>query len=321
MPAKVIVSLGPLPEQRLNLLRQQFDVVPWTEADPIPTETLQEWSQGSHGILCTVDTLIPASLLAGGSSLQAISTISVGVDHIDVAAATAAGIPVGHTPGVLVDSTADLALSLMLASMRRIVEADNFIREGGWQTGTAVRFPMGTDLCRATVGVIGLGPIGQAVVKRLHAFGAKVIAWNRTPREIPGVEAVSLDELFRRSDIVTVHAAATPETHHLVSAERLAAMRDGATLINTARGSLVDEAALIKELESGRLRAGLDVFEIEPLPSDCPLLGLRNAVLAPHVGSATAATREAMWERAMINLIAGLSGESMPFCANPEVYA
>ena len=319
MSSKVVVAL-PLPEAVMGILQAQFDVIVPDEGEPLTEPVLKRLAQDADGILCSVGNPIPASVLSAGSRLKLISSISVGVDHIDMEAATAAAIPVGHTPGVLVDSTADMALSLMLASTRRIAEADKFIREGGWQAGWTTGFFLGSDISRSTVGVIGLGPIGQAVVKRVQAFGAHVIAWNRTPRELPGVEAVTLDELFKRADIVTVHAAATSETRHLVSAKRLASMRDGATLINTARGSLVDESALINELDSGRLRAGLDVFETEPLPSDSPLIGLNNAVLAPHLGSATAATRQAMMERALGNLVAGLTGEPMPFCANPAVY-
>lgn len=304
----------------MGILQAQFDVSVPDEGEPLTERALKRFLQDADAILCSVGNPIPASVLSAGGTLKLISSISVGVDHIDMEAATAAGIPVGHTPGVLVDSTADMALSLMLASTRRIAEADKFIREGGWQAGWSTGFFLGSDISRSTVGVIGLGPIGQAVVKRVQAFGAHVIAWNRTPRELTGVEAVTLDELFKRADIVTVHAAATPETRYLVSAERLASMPDGATLINTARGSLVDESALINELDSGRLRAGLDVFETEPLPSDSPLISLNNAVLVPHLGSATAATRQAMMERALGNLMAGLAGKPMPFCANPAVY-
>ncbi len=319
MLPKVVVTV-PLPDAVIQMLEQRFDVRVWTESDGTPESSLAVWARDADAILCSVGYPVPGSVIECARKLKVISSVSVGVDHIDVAAATAAGIPVGNTPGVLVDSTADMALALMLAVTRRIAEADQFIREGGWQAGWSTGFFLGTDLSRATVGIIGLGPIGQAVARRVQAFGAKVIAWNRSPRTVDGVEPVSLDELFAQADIVSVHAAATSETQHLVSAKRLAQMKDGAILINTARGSLVDEQALINELDSGRLRAGLDVFEQEPLPVDSPLLKLNNAVLVPHLGSATAATRQAMMERAMANLTAGLGGEQLPYCANPEVY-
>ena len=244
----------------------------------------------------------------------------MGVDHIDLAAATAAGIPVGHTPGVLVDSTADLAVGLMIATTRRIAEADRWMRTGQWSKGWQSDLLLGSDLSQATVGIVGLGPIGEATVKRLHGFGCGILGWNRTPKSIEGVEMVDLDDLFARCDIVSLHTALTPDTVQIASRSRLASMRAGATLINTGRGALVDEAALVEALSSGRLNAGLDVFEAEPLPADHPLLSLDNAVLLPHVGSATFSTRMAMVTRALENLQAGMSGEPLPFCANPEVY-
>lgn len=320
MPQKIIVTL-PLPEAAMFPLREHYEILAWSEQSPMPESILLDWARVADGVLCSLGTRIDDVVLQAGESLKVISSISVGVDHIDLQAATRAGVPVGHTPGVLVDSTADMALSLMLAVTRRVAEADAFMREGGWQSGWSTGFFLGTDLSQATVGIVGLGPIGQAVARRVQGFGAQVVAWNRSPREMPGVEMVDLDTLFERADIVSVHAALTPDTRHLVSAERLARMKDGAALINTARGGLVDEQALINELDSGRLRAGLDVFEQEPLPLDSPLLGLRNAVVTPHLGSATAATRQAMMERALTNLVAGLSGERLPFCANPAVYS
>lgn len=317
---KVVVTL-PLPDAALAPLREHFQVLAWEHSEPMSAETLAARLGDADGVLCTLNSGFDAALLAANSHLKVISSVSVGVDHIDLEAATAAGIPVGHTPGVLVDSTADMALSLMLATTRRIAEADRFIRDGGWTSGWSAGFFLGTDLSRATVGLVGLGPIGQAVAKRLQGFGARVIAWNRSPKDVPGVEMVDLDTLFTESDLVSIHAALTPETHHLVSADRLASMKDGAILINTARGGLVDEGALITELHNGRLRAGLDVFEQEPLSPESPLLGLDNVVLVPHLGSATAATRQAMVRLALGNLIAGMTGQPLPHCANPGVYS
>jgi len=317
---RVLVTL-PLPEPVMVSLAQDYTVQEWSESHPIPSTRLIEWLADCDGVLCGLSTHFDQSVFQGVHLPKVISSISVGVDHIDLAAATARGVAVGHTPGVLVDSTADLALGLMLAVMRRLVEGDTLIREGGWQSGWSTGFFLGTDLSRATVGLVGLGPIGQAVARRLQGFGARVIAWNRTPRNLEGVEMVDLDTLFSMADVVSLHTALTDDTRSLVNRARLAQMRDGSVLINTARGGLVDEQALAEELANGRLRAGLDVYQEEPLPLDSPLLGCREAVLAPHVGSATAATRLAMLERAMLNLAAGLRGETLPFCANPEVYA
>ena len=319
MKPKCVITLD-LPEDIVAPLKGHYDVMAWAKADAIPEAHLQEWLGDARGLLCALSTPITASVIARAEQLKVISTISVGVDHIDLAAATAAGIPVGHTPGVLVDSTADLAVGLMIATTRRIAEADRWMRTGQWSKGWQSDLLLGSDLSQATVGIVGLGPIGEATVKRLRGFGCDILGWNRTPKTIEGVEMVDLDDLFARCDIVSLHTALTPDTVQIASRRRLASMRAGATLINTGRGALVDEAALVEALASGRLKAGLDVFEAEPLPADHPLLSLDNAVLLPHVGSATFSTRMAMVTRALENLQTGMSGEPLPFCANPEVY-
>ena len=319
MKPKCVITLD-LPEDIVAPLKGHYDVMAWAKADAMPEAHLQEWLGDARGLLCALSTPITASVLAGAEQLKVISTISVGVDHVDLAAATAAGIPVGHTPGVLVDSTADLAVGLMIATTRRVAEADRWMRTGQWSKGWQSDLLLGSDLSQATVGIVGLGPIGEATVKRLRGFGCGILGWNRTPKAIEGVEMVDLDDLFARCDIVSLHTALTPDTVQIASRSRLASMRAGATLINTGRGALVDEAALVEALSSGRLNAGLDVFEAEPLPADHPLLSLDNAVLLPHVGSATFSTRMAMVTRALENLQAGMSGEPLPFCANPEVY-
>jgi glyoxylate reductase len=313
-----VISLD-LPEDIVAPLSDQFDLLTWSGREAMPEATLQKWLADAEGLLCALSTPITASVIATAEQLKVISTISVGVDHIDLAAATAAGIPVGHTPGVLVDSTADLAVGLMIAATRRIAEADRWIRTGQWSQGWQSDLLLGTDLSQATVGIVGLGPIGEATVKRLRGFGPTILGWNRTPKTLQGVEMVDLEDLFRRCDIVSLHTALTPDTLQIASRKRLASMRSGATLINTGRGALVDEKALIEALASGRLRAGLDVFESEPLPADHPLFSLDNAVLLPHVGSATFSKRMAMVTRALENLRAGMSNQPLPFCANPEV--
>ena len=317
--SKCVISLD-LPEDIVVPLRDQYELLMWSGRDAMPEATLQNWLYDAEGLLCALSSPITESVMHTAKQLRVISTISVGVDHIDLNAATRAGIPVGHTPGVLVDSTADLALGLMIALTRRIPEADRWMRSGQWSQGWQSDLLLGTDLSDSTVGVVGLGPIGKATVRRLRAFGCRILAWNRSLKEIEGVEIVSLDEVFARSDIVTLHTALTAETTHIASRSRLASMPTGAALINTGRGLLVDERALLEELQAGRLKAGLDVFEVEPLPSDHPFLSLNNVVLLPHVGSATASTRLAMVTRALENLHAGMSGERLPFCANPQVY-
>jgi len=319
MKSRILITL-PLPATVLDGLSQKFDLQVCDES-PMPSGQIAQWAQTSDAILCSLGTSITGDLIRANPQLRTISSISVGVDHIDMDAAMAAGLPIGHTPEVLVDSTADLALALMLATTRRIVEADRFVRQGQWSADWSTDFFLGSDLSRATVGIVGLGPTGLAVAKRVNAFGAKVIGWNRTERTVPGVRNVALSELFAEADIVSIHTAATPETRHLVSAQRLALMKPGAVIINTARGSVIDESALITALLKGKIRAGLDVYEQEPLAKDSPLLAMENVVLMPHLGSATAATRQAMMERAHANLVAGLEGKPLPWCANPEVYS
>jgi glyoxylate reductase len=251
-------------------------------------------------------------VLERASRLKIISTVSVGVDHIDVDAAAERGVVIGHTPGVLTDSTADLTLALMLGVGRRVAEGDALIRSGAWSEGWKPNLLLGTDLSAATVGLIGLGPIGQAVAARLKGFGCRVIASNRTRRPLQGVELVDRDTLLSTADIVSLHTALTPETAGMLGRKELALMKDGAILINTARGALVDETALIDEIKSGRLRAGLDVYTEEPLPLDSELRELPGCVLLPHVGSATERTRRAMFELALENLFAGLQGRDLP---------
>ena len=319
MKQKCVVALA-LPDEIVARLKARYDVVAWAGPEAMSQAKLIDALNGAQGLLCALSTRLTAEMMDHAPELRVISTISVGVDHIDIAAATRRGIPVGHTPGVLVDSTADLAVALMLAPPRRVAEADQWVREGQWTQGWQSDLLLGTDISQATVGLVGLGPIGEAVARRLRGFGCKLVGWNRTPKAVDGVESMALDQVFETADVVSLHTALTDETRHIASRERLALMRPGATLINTGRGPLVDESALIEALASGRLRAGLDVFCNEPLPADHPFLTMRNVVLLPHVGSATLSTRNAMVRRALENLDAGMSGEPLASCANPAAY-
>jgi len=316
--SELVVVTVPLPEPVLGWLGSRYALKIWDQTTQISEDLLAEWVQPAHGVLCSVGTPVTKKVIEAAPALRVISTISVGTDHIDLASAHHCGVPVGFTPDVLVDSTADMAVALMLAVTRRVPEADRFIRNGGWHAGWSTGFFLGTDLSRATVGIIGLGPTGQAVATRLRGFGSRLIGWNRTPRVVEGVELTDLETLFGRADIVTLHTASTPDTYQLVNAARLAAMRDGAILINTARGALVEESALARELASGRLRAGLDVFAEEPLPQDSLLMQLDNVVFTPHLGSATGPTRQAMIERALENLSAGMTEEALPWQVKSE---
>ncbi len=312
-----------LPGAALATLADEVALEVWPGPGAPPRPVLARATRDAEGLLCLLTDRIDAGLLGGCPRLRVVSSCSVGVDHVDLAAATARGIPVGHTPGVLTETTADLTFALLLAAARRVPEADRFVREGRWtpERSWEPDLLLGRDLHGAVLGIIGLGAIGRAVARRAQGFGMEVLGWNRTPREVPGVERVPLPELLAASDFVSLHVARSPETEGLIGARELARMRREAVLVNTARGGLVDEAALAAALASGRLAgAALDVFTHEPLPPDSPLLSAPRLVLAPHIGSASVATRSRMAELAVANLRAGLRGERLPHCANPEVY-
>lgn len=305
-----------LPGDGLARLEKVARVEIWPGPGAPPPDALRRGCADAAGLLCLLTDRIDAELLSQSPALRIVSSCSVGLDHVDLAAASARGIPVGFTPGVLVDSTAELTLALMLAAARRVVEADRFVREGGW-TSWQPDLLLGRDLQGATLGVIGLGAIGCAVARRAVALGMRVVGWSRSSHtSLEGVERVALDALLAGSDFVSVHVALAPETRGLLDAAAIARMRPGAILVNSARGGIVDEAALVQALERGRLAgAALDVFEREPLPRDSPLLRAPNLVLTPHIGSATAATRERMADLAVDNLIAGLEGRPLRHCA------
>ena len=318
-----VFSTSRLTGNVLQPLQDVCDLDVWDNDKPVPRAVLSERLAGCDGLLCLLTNRIDAELIDAHPGLRFVSSMSVGVDHVDVAALSRRGIPLGHTPGVLVDTTADLAVALMLAAARRIPEADRFVREGRWDPAMPWHPGMfvGKDIAGSTVGILGLGAIGQAVATRLRAFGARVIGWNRSPRQLEGVESVGLDVLLEQSDFLSIHVALSEETRNLLGDDAIAAMKPGAVLINTARGGIVDEVALASALKSGHLfAAGVDVFSREPVAEDNPLLGLSNVVLAPHIGSASERTRGRMAALAVENMVAAIRGEPMLHCANPEVY-
>ena len=301
-----------LPGEALKRLAGAHEVEVWPESMPPPPEELRARAPQLEGLLTMLTDVDPA-LIDAAPRLRAISNYAVGLDNVDLEAATARGIPVGNTPGVLTDSTADLALALMLGIARRLTEGDAYVRRGEWRTWDPSLL-LGRDLHGATVGIVGLGRIGKAVARRLEGFDCELLHTSRRG----GVE---LPELLARSDFVTLHAPLTPETRALIGDEALSAMKPTAYLINTARGPLVDTGALTRALHVGAITgAALDVTDPEPLPGDHPLLHAPGLLVLPHVGSATHATRERMAEMAVDNLMAGLACERMPNCANPDVY-
>ena len=267
---------------------------------------------------------IDAELLAAAPKLSAISQMAVGVDNVDLGACTARGIPVGHTPDVLTETTADTAFGLLIAAARRFREGVEDVLDGRWGEWDPVAL-VGHDVHGSTLGVVGLGRIGKAVARRAAGFRMRVL-YNKRSRdhlaeEDLGVEFRSFEVLLAESDHVVVLTSLNPGTHRLIDRRALAMMKPTATLVNASRGPVVDTSALVEALSSGRIAAaGLDVTDPEPMPSDHPLVSLPNCFIVPHIGSATVRTRMLMAERAVENLIAALSGKQMPYCANPDVY-
>jgi lactate dehydrogenase-like 2-hydroxyacid dehydrogenase len=298
-----------LPGTAVERLAAEHDVEVWPEQLPPTHDELLARVADAEGLLCMLTDPVDAELIAAAPDLRAISTYAVGTDNIDLAAASERGIPVGHTPDVLTETSADLALALMLAAMRRIPAGDAAVRAGEWRTWEPA-WLLGHDLHRATVGIVGLGRIGQAVKRRVEGFGARVLHTGRS-------DGVPLERLLAESTVVTLHCPLTEQTRGLIDAEALRAMRDDAYLVNTARGPIVDTDALRQALDEGWIAgAALDVTDPEPLPADHPLLGAPNLVIAPHLGSASHETRAEMADIAVDNLLAGLRGEPLRHQAN-----
>lgn len=313
--ARIIRDFG------LLLLNENFQADVWPDDLPPTREQLIERSRGVDGLLCTLTEKIDNELLDSiGSGIKVISSMSVGVDHIDMASATARKIPVGNTPGVLTDATADQAFALMLSAARRITEAERFVRAGKWVTWSPSLL-LGADFAGATLGIVGFGRIGQAVAKRAQGFDMRVIYYSPNSHPAYGAHPVDLDALLFESDFVSVHVPLKPETKHLVNAEFLAKMKPNAVLVNTARGGVLDQNALYAALKTNKIfAAALDVTDPEPLPMDSPLFELENCIIVPHLGSASKKTRDMMSLLAAQNLVAGLNGKRLPNCVNPEVY-
>jgi glyoxylate reductase len=288
---------------------------------PPTREELLQRVRGVDGLLCLLTEKIDTELMdAAGPQLKVISSMSVGVDHVDVAAATTRGIPIGNTPGVLTDATADMAFALLFASARRVVEGEKYVRSGNWKTWNP-KLLLGADFVGATLGIVGFGRIGQAVAKRAQGFDMRVIYYDPTSQPAYGAQPVDLDKLLHESDFVSIHVPLTEKTRHMVNADFLAKMKPNSILVNTSRGRVVDQVALYDVLKTKKIfAAALDVTDPEPLPTDNPLLELENCLIVPHLGSASQHTRDMMSLLAAENLIAGLKGERLPNFVNPEVY-
>ncbi|MEP6756759.1 MAG: D-glycerate dehydrogenase [Chthonomonadales bacterium] len=302
-----------------DVLKQLFDIAKvdvWQNDGPPPSATLAEKCSDANGLLCLLTDRIDRELLDQCPNLKVISQMAVGVDNIDLAACRDRNIPVGNTPGVLAETTADLTFALILSSGRRIVEADAFVRTGKWKTWSPDLL-VGPDIHHATIGIVGMGAIGLEVARRAHGFRMEILYASRSRNMRVeaeyGAKYVPLQELCNLSDFVTVHVALTPETKHILGEPEFNLMKPSAVVINTARGDVVDQSALIIALQSQRIwGAGLDVFSKEPLAMDSPLFHLPNVTLLPHIGSASITTRRRMAQLAVANLIAGLIGEPLP---------
>jgi len=309
-----------LPGEAIERLRAVVDADVWAEELPPPYEELTRRAAACDGLLCLLTDRVDAALVSNSPRLRVISQMAVGYDNVEVAAATSRGIPVGNTPGVLTEATADLTFALILAVARRIVEAEAFVRDGRWRTWEPGGL-LGLELRGATLGIVGFGKIGQAVAGRAQGFGLRVLYASRSPVETRLAERVDLGALLREADFVSLHVPLTAETAGMIGEGELRAMKESAFLINTARGGVVDQPALVRGLREGWIAgAGLDVAAVEPIPPDDPLLSAPNCVLLPHIGSATVTTRGRMASMAVDNLLAGLEGRRLPNCVNPEVY-
>ena len=308
--ARVFVTRR-LPGDALERLTAAHDVEVWPERTPPPREEMLARAPELDGLLSLLTDPVDAELIDAAPKLRAISNYAVGVDNVDLEAAAAREIPVGNTPDVLTESTADLALALMLGISRRLAEGEAFVKAGEWVTWEP-GLMLGRDLHGATVGIVGHGRIGQAVGRRLQGFGCDVLTNTRRG-------GVSLEELLERSDFVTLHCPLTSQTRGLIDAEALGRMKPTAYLVNTSRGPVVDTGALAAALQAGELAgAALDVTDPEPLPADHPLLEAPNLLVVPHIASATHATRGRMADIAVDNLLAGLAGEPMPHSVTPQ---
>ena len=307
-----VVLTSRFPVGPLERMRAEYDLDDNRGPAPMPRADLKERLASAEGLVCFPYDSIDSDLMDAAPNLRAISTFSVGLDHIDLEHARRRGIRVGYTPDVLTDTTADLAVGLMLDVMRRISEGDRRVRAGRWKSVDGATDYVGSDLRGKTLGIVGMGRIGSAVARRATVFGMNVIYCGGGPGPA-GSERVNMSDLCVRSDVISLHAPYTPQTDRMVNAEFLQSMKDTAFLVNTARGRLVDEKALADALEQKALAgAALDVFESEPAPASHRLAGMDNTVLCPHMGSSTSETREAMGWAALENLRCALDGRDPP---------
>jgi glyoxylate reductase len=307
-----------LPDEGLAVVRAACDMDLWDgDLPPRRAELLRRVAGVDGALTLLTDKVDDEFLDAAGPQLRVVSNYAVGFDNVDVAACARRGVKVGNTPGVLTDTTADLAFALLMAAARRLPEGDRFVRDGKWKTWGPLLL-LGPDVHGATIGIVGFGRIGQAVARRAQGFGMEILYHDLEPlpasvSEPLGATYLRLEELLPRADFVTLHVNLSPVTRHLINEKTLALMKPTAILVNTSRGPVVDQVALASALRDGVISAAaLDVTDPEPIPMDDPLVGMDNCLIVPHIASASRATRGKMAEMAAANLIAGVRGESLP---------
>jgi glyoxylate reductase len=313
-----------LPDGWLDLLNDRCRMVTGPQDAERLSPNLEAHLPQAEGLLSLLTIKVDEDLLNRAPNLKVISNMAVGFDNIDIQNCTRHRIPVGNTPGVLTNGTADLTMAILLAAARRLLEANQDARQGNWKTWSPTGW-LGKDLYAATLGLVGMGKIGSAVAERAHGFGMKIIFTDPNPineiAERLGARHVPLDLLLQESDFVSLHVPLTPETRGLMNKDTLSMMKSSAILVNTSRGPIVDAEALLLALREDWIAgAALDVTDPEPLPPNHKLFSQPNCLIVPHIGSATWNTRRQMAERACVNLLAGLENQRLPYCVNPEVY-
>jgi glyoxylate reductase len=306
------------------MIKERFDAEIWPEYASPPKKTIIEKAAKADALVTLLSDKIDAEVFEAAPSLKIISQLAVGFDNIDLKEATRRGIYVTNTPGVLTETTADFAWALLMATARRVVEADTYVRTGKWKVGWHPMMFQGRDVYGATLGIVGLGRIGSSIAKRAKGFDMRVLYHDVVRRQDLekelGIEYTEVEDLLRKADFVTLNVPLLKETYHLMDEKKLKLMKKTAILINNARGPVIDEKALYKALKEGWIAAaGLDVFEQEPTPSNNPLLTLDNVVVAPHISSASYETRSKMAEMVAENLTAFFEGKMPPNLVNQEV--
>lgn len=321
MGKPIVIVPGLIRKDVIAFLGEHCEVRQWTEKTPMPIETLKDWLSDADGLWNINRIKVDKDLIADASNLKVVAQASVGYDNVTIEDLTAKGIPYGNTPGVLVETVAELAFTLVAAASRRIVENFDFVRHGDWaKRPSNIK---GRDLSRSTLGIIGMGNIGVSISRRARAFGMTVIYHNRHQRNddhLYMTTYVSLDELYEKSDVVLVMAPLTEETYHMINAEAFKKMKNTALFVNVGRGAIVDTEALVEALQANEIDyAALDVTDPEPLPAEHPLLQTNKVLITPHIASFTDRCRYDMAMLTARNLIKGTQGKALETCVNEEV--